>query len=260
MQLQLTKRYSNGLNFSANYVWSHFLDEQDSGGWGSRGGTQAWQIANDPGANYGNSNFDVPNAFKGYASYELPFGKGKSYLSGNSWMDGLVGGWRLAGTFIAQSGNPFTVVNAVNANSTYTGCAQGGTAAGGDIPNGCNWFPNVVGNTGVSNPGPAQWFNTAAFANAAPAGQFAFGNERRNSLRGPKLSVVNLSLAKGFNISERVHMELRSDWVNALNHASLGLPGQVFGGSNFGQINAATQGGGVAVAPRSGQLSARVTF
>jgi hypothetical protein len=74
------------------------------------------------------------------------------------------------------------------------------------------------------------------------------------------LSVVNLSLAKGFNISERVHMELRSDWVNALNHASLGLPGQVFGGSNFGQINAATQGGGVAVAPRSGQLSARVTF
>jgi hypothetical protein len=260
LQTQLTKRYSSGLTFSVNYVWSHFLDEQDSGGWGSRGGTQYWQIGNNPGANYGNSNFDIPNAFKGYFSYELPFGKGKQYLNNNT-LGNIAGGWRIAGTFITQSGNPFTVVSATNLNSKYTGCGNvGGTAAGGDVSNGCNWFPNVVGSTSVSNQGPNQWFNTAAFVNASPTGQFAFGDEGRNSLRGPRLSVVDLSLAKGFNIGERVHMELRSDWVNAFNHPSLGLPGQTLGGSNFGQINNATQGNGVAVAPRSGQLSARVTF
>jgi len=249
MQLQLTKRYATGLTFNVNYVWSHMQDEQDSSGWGNRGGTQVWQIGNNPGANYGNSNFDIRNAFKGYASYELPFGKGKRYLNGSNLENALAGGWRLAGTFITQSGNPFTVTTNNNLNGTFTGCG-----------NGCSWFPNVVGPTGVSNPGPSQWFNTAAFVPAASGGQFAFGNERRNSLIGPKLSVVNLSLAKAFSITERVHMELRSDWVNALNHPSLNRPGNSLGAANFGQINNATQGNGVAVAPRSGQLSARVTF
>jgi len=45
-----------------------------------------------------------------------------------------------------------------------------------------------------------------------------------------------------------------------LNHPSLNRPGNSLGGANFGQINNATQGNGVAVAPRSGQLSAKVIF
>ena len=247
MQLQLTKRFATGLSFNVNYVWSHMQDEQDSSGWANRGGTQAWQIGNNPGANYGNSNFDIRNAFKGYVSYELPFGSGKQLLSGVGRVQNeLVGGWRLAGTFIAQSGNPYTITTSNNLNSTYTGCG-----------NGCSWFPNVVGPTGVSNPSPSEWFNTAAFVAAAPG---TFGNEGRNSLIGPGLSVVNLSIAKAFTVTERVRMEFRSDWVNALNHPSLNRPGNSLGGANFGQINNATQGHGVAVNPRSGQLSLRVTF
>ncbi|MGC1673403.1 MAG: hypothetical protein WA739_14175 [Candidatus Acidiferrales bacterium] len=89
---------------------------------------------------------------------------------------------------------------------------------------------------------------------------FQFGNEGRNSLRGPGLTVLNLSLAKGFSFTERVKMELRADFVNALNHPSFNIPGQQLGASNFGEINNATLGNGVAVAPRSGQLSARITF
>jgi hypothetical protein len=269
LQTTFNKHFSNGLVFSFNYVWSHFLDDQDSGGWGSRGGTQYWQVGNDPRASYGNSNFDIPSAFKGYASYELPFGKGKNYLSGNSVLDEVVGGWRLSGTFIAQSGVPFTVVNNTNSNQNLTGCAtnDGGTASGGDVNNGCNWFPNVIASTHVGNPSANEWFNTAAFANAwtpptvpGTGLPFAFGNERRNSLRGPRLSVLNLSIAKDFRFGERVRLQLRSDWVNALNHPSLGIPGQTFGGNNFGQINNNTQNNGVAVAARSGVLSARITF
>ena len=266
-QALVTKRYSNGLLFSANFVWSHFLDDQDSGGWGSRGGTQYWQIGNDPAANYGNSNFDIPIAFKGYASYELPFGHGKTYLHNGPVLDEIVGGWRIAGTFLAQSGNPFSVVMNNNLNSKITGCSVGGTASGGDVNNGCNWFPNIVGN--INGPQTsAEWFNTSAVAlpwNQAPGTVFAFGNEARNIFRGPKLSVVNLSLAKDFSFMERFHLALRADFVNALNHPSLGIPGQVWNGpgvpqGNFGQINAATQNGGVAVAPRSGQLSALFSF
>jgi hypothetical protein len=247
LQAQITKRYSNGLLFSANYVWSHMLDSQDSGGWGNRGGVQNWQIGNNPKLNYGNSNFDVPHAFKAYASYELPFGHGKSYLNKNEIEDAVVGGWRFSGTLIAQSGNPFTVLMNTNENATITGCG-----------NGCNWFPNVLGS--LSGPKTTtEWFNTAAFA-APSTNPFQWGNEGRNSLRGPRLSVVNLSLAKRLSYKERFNLELRADFVNALNHASLGLPGNVLGGNNFGQINNATQGGGVAVAPRSGQLSAVFSF
>ena len=248
LQTTINKHFSSGLTFSFNYVWSHFLDEMDSGGWGSRGGTQYWQIGNRPGADYGNSNFDIPNAFKGYAAYELPFGRGKSFLSGSRLVDEVVGGWKLAGTFIHQSGNPFTVINATNNNSKYTDC------------NNCVWYPNVVGDTHVSNPSINGWFNTAAFANASSGNSFAWGDEGRNSLRGPRLTVLNLSIGKTFSFGERVHMELRSDWVNALNHPSFNTPGNSFGGSNFGLINPATQGNGIAVAARSGQLGARITF
>jgi hypothetical protein len=276
LQLGVTKRYTSGFLFSFNFVHSHFLDDQDSGGWGSRGGTQYWQIANDPAANYGNSNFDIPNAFKGYASYELPFGEGKRFLSNGKAINELVGGWRIAGTFVHQSGTPFTVVNTTNLNQKITGCNVGGTATGGDVNNGCNWYLDVVGKPGsgsctpggtITASGPTGttncWFNTSAFA-APPTPSatqlFEFGNEGRNSLRGPRLTVMNLSLAKGFSFTERVKMELRADFVNALNHPSFNIPGQVLGASNFGEINNGTLGNGVAVQPRSGQLSARVTF
>jgi hypothetical protein len=250
LQTQLVRRFANGLNFSVNYVWSHMLDEQDSGGWGNRGGQQAWQIGNNPGANYGNSNFDIPHALKGFASYDLPFGKGKQFASGNRVLDGIAGGWRLSGTFISQSGNPFTITMNDNQNGKISGCG-----------NSCSWFPNVVGDPSVSNPGPNGWFNTAAFAApSASGGVFQFGNERRNSLRGPSLTTVNMGLTKEIAVSERIHMELRSDWVNVFNHPVLSLPGRVLGAANFGLINNATQGGGVAVGPRAGQLSARITF
>jgi hypothetical protein len=278
LQLGVTKRYSSGFLFSFNFVHSHFLDDQDSGGWGSRGGAQYWQIGNNSAANYGNSNFDIPNAFKGYASYELPFGEGKRFLSSGKVMNELVGGWRIAGTFVHQSGTPFTVVNTTNLNQKITGCNVGGTATGGDVNNGCNWFLDVVGKPGSGSCSPTTsggnggsgptgttncWFNTSAFA-APPTPSatqlFEFGNEGRNSLRGPRLTVLNLSLAKGFSFTERVKLEMRADFVNALNHPSFNIPGQVLGASNFGEINNGTLGNGVAVAPRSGQLSARVTF
>jgi hypothetical protein len=263
LQVGVVKRYSYGLTFQANYVWSHFLDDQDSGGWGSRGGVQNWQIGNDPAANYGNSNFDIPQAFKAIVAYELPFGRNKNYLHNGVVSDALVGGWRLSSTFITQSGNPFTVID--TKNYTYSQCG-----------NGCVAYPNVIGNP-FSNVPAGYYFNPAAFAQPSPG---TFGNEGRNFLRGPRLTVMNLSLGKQFHFGERFGLELRADFVNALNHPSFQAPHSdigsacvVAGGaaipcgtSNFGIIDASAPGfgpgnsNGIAVAPRSGQLSARFTF
>jgi hypothetical protein len=253
MQAVVNKHYSNGLLFSFNYVWSHFLDDQDSSGWGNRAGTQNWQIGNDPASNYGNSNFDIPNAFKGSVAYELPFGRGKQFLSGNTIEDEVVGGWRISGTLVAQSGVPFTITTS-GSNNSLSQC-QGS----------CSWYPNVVSNplSGVpaanylvDGPGAISYFNPAAYA---PAASGTFGTEVRNSLRGPRLTVVNLSLAKNVHFGERVSLEVRGDFVNAFNHPSFGIPGTSLGGGNFGVIDSGDSNA-IAVQPRSGQLSAHISF
>ena len=245
LQLGVTKRYSYGLTFQVNYVWSHFLDDQDSAGWGSRGGTQRWQIGNDPAANYGNSNFDVPHAFKGIVSYELPFGHGKQYLSHHEVTNLVAGGWRISGTFIKQSGNPFTVIDGGPDNNSQC--------------NGCTLYLNRVSDP-FSNVPAGDYFNPAAFTNPKKA-TFAFRTEGRNTLRGPGLSVVDLSLAKDFRFGERFGFQLRADFVNALNHPSFQPPhSDINNLGNFGIIDSSLTAGGTTVAPRSGQLGARFTF
>ena len=109
LQVTVQRRLSAGLEFNFNYTWSHFLDDADSSGWGSRAGAHPYQIANNPGANYSNSNFDVRNAFKGNVVYELPFGRGRKYLNNSHLLDELIGGYQLSSTIQLTSGQPFTV-------------------------------------------------------------------------------------------------------------------------------------------------------
>lgn len=208
LQASIQKRLTHGLNFNFSYTWAHFLDDMDSSGWGSRAGAQTYQRAYNPAANYGNSNFDVRNAVKGSVVYQLPFGRGRQFLNNNWLLDELIGGWQSSGTVVVQSGQPFTV--AMKSNNSY---AQAGA-----------WFPNVIGNPHINHGafhGTNQWFNEAAFAQPTPG---TFGNSRRNSLYGPGLSQVNFSLGKTFAIWEQVHLQIRADANNVLNHPSFGLP------------------------------------
>ena len=212
LQAQITQRFSNGISFNFNYVWSHMLDDADSSGWGSHAGPVQYQSAYNPTANYGNSNFDVRNAFKGNAVYELPVGKGKRFLNNNTALDEIIGGWQIAGSLVLSGGHPFTVTDATD-HLTY---ANGGGA-----------FPNVTG----TSPRPAHtsittWFNPAAFSLPAPG---TFGNERRNSLFGPGINVVNVSAHKEFALFEvrqhDVKLQFRADAFNAFNHPSFDVPG-----------------------------------
>jgi hypothetical protein len=209
LQAMVEKRMSQGLNLQFSYVWSHFLSDNDSAGWGSHGGATQIQNSFVPSANYGNSNFDIRNAFRGYGIYELPFGKGRRFVNSSTLLDEVIGGWQLAGTLILQSGQPFTPVMSSGTNSY--------SLAGNNF----SWFPNVIGKPKLQNSGPNHWFNEAAFAAPSPG---TFGNARRNQLTGPGFEQVNLGLGKTFAFTEGIHIELRADANNALNHPTLGLP------------------------------------
>ena len=257
LQLDVRKRYTRGLTFDVNYAWSHFLDDQDSAGWGSTAGAQAWQIGNNPSANYGNSNFDIPQALKGTAVYELPFGIGKPYMNQNAITDAVLGGWSLSGTLIYQSGTPFTVQD--KGDNDYS---QAGTAYANPIP-GVNPFSGTCTINGVAVPTHTVtcWFNPAAFETPAEQGNGAFGYGRRNTLFGPKLSDINLSLAKTWHYKERAGLTLRADFVNVMNHPSFSLPDT--GGPN-GNPDVSSSGAAtitqLANGPRTIQLGARLSF
>jgi hypothetical protein len=227
LQTSVTKRMSSGLSLNFNYVWSHMLDTQDSSGWGNRAGPQNWQIANDPAANYSNSNFDIRNAFKGYAIYELPFGRGRRFLNNNLLADEVIGGWQLSTTLYMSSGTPYSVF----------GTQANYQLAGSPFP---NWVPGV-------NPKPAhrsatceagsgsqagclnEWFNPAAFSQPAAG---TFGNVRRNVLYGPGTDTVNLSMFKEFPLPwEGIKLKLSLAATNLFNHPAFSNPGGGLQGS-----------------------------
>ncbi|MGH9446523.1 MAG: carboxypeptidase regulatory-like domain-containing protein, partial [Terriglobia bacterium] len=247
LQLVVQKRFSNGLTFNANYAWSHMLDDQDSAGWGSTAGAQDWQIGNNPAANYADANFDTPQALKGTALYDLPFGAGRTFLNRNPAADAVIGGWRVSGTFILQSGNPFTVLdNGVNdysqAGNVFANPAGGVSALSGSCPNGA-----AVGTLSC-------WFNPAAFETPAQQGNGAFGVGGRNTLFGPRLFDVDLSLGKTWRYKERFGFTLRGDFVNAFNNPSFTLPNNDVSSSGVATVT------GVANNARTIQLGARFSF
>jgi len=212
LQTSITKRLANGLSFSFNYTWSHMLDDQDSSGWGSHAGPVNYQhlstlTLNQAKLNYGPSNFDVRNAFKGYVVYQLPFGRGKMFLNQNSVEDAIIGGWQISGTVVELAGNPF------------------GLSASNNDYDGTTPFPNRVPGVSTKPAGGrtvGNWFNSAAFE---PAANGAFGTLGRNPLIGPGVNVFNLSAGKTFSLPwESMKLAIRADASNAFNHPSFASP------------------------------------
>ncbi len=244
LQTVLRKRMTNGLEFQVNYTWSHFLDDQDSSGWGSREGYDNYQNAFVPSANYSQSNFDIRNMFKGNAIYELPFGRGRAFLNKNAWLDEAVGGWQTSFTWVVQSGNPISITTGGNNTSNN----QSGSYT---------QFANLVGNyrlQGSTKSRLNEWYNLDAFE--VPA-NYTYGTFRRNIVTGPGLSELNASLGKTFNLwpSRNVKFELRCDATNVLNHASFGQPGNnAIGKDQSAQITGTTVGG------RTMELYGRISF
>lgn len=247
LQLTFQRRLTNNVSIASSYVWSKFLDEFDSSAWGSRGGTTTYQNAYDPHANYGPSNFDTRNAFKGDAIYILPFGHGQTFLNKNMLLDELVGGWQVASNYVLQSGNPFTVTLPSSVAQSYTSG---------------NLYPNQIGDPKAAPRTIKQWFNaclpgTAGCTNPAFAspGNGVFGNNHRNNVFGPGQILFDLSAGKTFNLwAERYKFQIRVDAINALNHANFSNPGTSLSTGSAGVISGTTNNG------RQLQLGGRFSF
>jgi hypothetical protein len=165
--------------------------------------------------------------------WELPFGKGKTYLSHGGPLDWLLGGWQTNGILTVQSGLPFSPVLQTSTTNTGTGSR-----------------PNVVGPANYPHT-MQHWFDPSAFATPAA---YTYGNAGRDTLLGPGRTNWDMSLFKDFTIREQTVLEFRAEAFNIFNHPQLGLPNATIGNPQAGSITS-TVGN-----PRQLQVALRLQF
>ncbi len=251
LQVNLQKRFSDGLSGTASYVWSKLLDTSGVGnGAAFLDATPVQDIYNYKGGEYSLSTLDVPHRFVGSFSYELPIGRKKRFGKDfNPVLDALFGGYQISGTVTVQSGTPLQIV--ANGIFGLTGAGVGNAARRPDRvgPN------NIDRQTLRENArNGVAIIDRTAFADPAA---FTFGNGARtyDDIRRDSYRNVDFSVIKNFGFSEnRQKLQLRAEFLNIFNYVVFGTPGTNINAANFGIVT--SQGN----RPRLIQLVARFTF
>jgi hypothetical protein len=212
LEADVTHHGGKSLLFRASYAFSKSLDIHSSSFLANEGigGTTTNLDFRNPQLDYGPSNFDLTHRLAGNVTYELPFGRGKHFLSGLHGVTGtLISGWQWNAIGTVQSGFPFTPL---------VGSNQSGNRDSRN-PDRVSLNPAFRGRVITSRA--IQWFNPTAFLLPAAG---TFGNAARDILRGPKLGELDTSIFKTTQLSERMRLQFRAEFFNVLNHTNLGLP------------------------------------
>jgi hypothetical protein len=233
LQFIFKRRINAGLGFQFAYTLSESKDNRSWDPSLSTVSTGSVQSASstpfdlrDRNLNYTFSDFDRRHVFQGTYTYELPFGKGKTFWSGMPRvLDHVIGGWETAGTVIYSSGRPFTVYSGIN---TVSNVVQSTADC-----NGCSRNSGQL----VLESGRNFWFDQATRSQFAAPAPGSIGNTGRNFFLAPHYFQWDASLAKKFKITERVSFDLRVDARNVLNNPSFDNPTAVLTSTIFGRIN-----------------------
>lgn len=218
MSIKVTKRFSHGLSFLANYGIGknlqqvRMLNAQDFGGIANYDATRLVKESN--------QDVDAPQKFVIAGIYELPFGKGKALCNNVSGpVNQIVGGWQLNFNVTYQSG---WVADYPNAPQTAPGSAKL------DNPTGSRWYNTSLWTTpsGGTVTVPNLTFETRTFP-------YLFSDVRRPGYRN-----WDTSLSKYFPIHEKVRLQFRFEMVNMMNHPWFNdIASNVVTNAAFGQLN-----------------------
>lgn len=231
MQVQVEKRFTKGLSFLVSYNLSRMMSNTNSG---FTSFAAADYNKNNQKAEWTIDNNDQPNAINIAATYELPIGRGKPFLSNPGLASNLLGGWQISPILTYATGTPI-----------WSGNPGGSVVYPGDpLDNGCapcnraNVVQGVQQEVSNYNQAVSQGLpviNLAAFTNP---GLWSLGNAPRVlDIRGPWNRNENVSLSKKFGIGEHVRAELRMSYFNLFNRVIFGTPGDLTATDpNFGLV------------------------
>ncbi len=223
LYLKVQKRFSHGLSFLSSFSYGKSIDN-GSGIRTSDGDSLTPSNNYNLGLETGLSAFDFRKRWTSSWIWEVPVGKDRRYMNRGGVADFVLGGWQLGGILTLQDGFPFTVT-----------CGPGNVQNGGGAcypdynPTGGDWQ--------LDNPTRTKYFNTDAFIDRDPAlgTNFRYGTVKRNSLIGPGITSLDMSIDKKFAVGGD-YFEFRAEIFNVPNVPIWSQPGAQLRTPNFGVI------------------------
>jgi hypothetical protein len=253
LQASLVRQFDSGFAYTIAYTWSKTLNEGGDGYFGAEGGVP--EDPYNPRGSRGPASFNIPQILTANVLYELPFGTGKQFSTGNRVADYVVGNWQLNGILSGRSGQNFNVVAAGDiANTGNASTYERANLVGNPYQSG-----PIAGNPSCTPPsGPTrtrlQWFNPCAFEIPAIG---TLGNGPRNFLQGQNFWDLDTSIHRLFPIKEGLALKIDIEAFNVLNHPVLSTPAAtITTASTFGQITSVATGN----ANRILQFAAKIQF
>ncbi len=203
-QNNVTRRFARGLFLTSSYTWSKTIGINAGN---SDASSPRFYVPSQFSANKAVADFDRKHTWTSAATWELPFGKGKSYAtSGAAAM--IAGGWQLNPTIVLYSGRPF-IVGTDGSSLNAPQNTQVADQIRADVPK--------FGGVGFGAP----FYDPTAFAAVR---EVRFGNMGLNALRGPRLFNMNLGVFRRFAVTERMQLQFRAEALNFTNTPALGQP------------------------------------
>jgi hypothetical protein len=233
LQAVLQKRISNGLEAQIAYTFSHCLSN-NSGFYGT-GGVAAqttsaspyYQNLYNPHADYASCYYDSRNIVAAYATYDLPFGRGKLIGKNmNPVANAVVGGWQASTIISLHSGFPLAL----------SGTDASGTGSRGARPN-CALNQTVYGRQKSFSGAEFQGYQWASSAGVSQPATGTFGNcPAQGPIIGPGYSDTDIGLSKNVHFTEEKYIQFRTDFLNTFNNVQLGKFNTTFPSATFGLI------------------------
>jgi hypothetical protein len=236
--LKLNRRYSNGLTFQWSYTFSKLLTDADTyyanGGYAEDQGNRRLEKSI--------GRFDQTHVWKFNTVYELPFGKGRRWLTqgiGNQ----VLGGWRVSAVQVYSSGFPIGVTR--NAPlPIFNGTNR-------PVITSYDWKTSWSGDF---DPNAGRYLNAAAFP-AQPANLLGNATRFNPLVRAFPSFNENVSLGKSFLFTERFRLDFRAEAFNLFNRVVFAAPsgnGLNLNNTAFGTVTS------TANSPRQMQLALKL--
>jgi len=224
LQVDFRQRQWHGLQFDANYTWSHTLGVSTPNNW--QGQANTFTLRNMR-LSYGPTLFDIRHAINVNGSYDLPFGRGKQFLNQNAVLDKVVGGWTIGTILGFQTGAPFLLqggYNTINANPNNDGYGDSGVTLNGVTR---SQLQSAVGVYRIPGQANVSFLNPKYLASPTGGGanaQFITPNTTPGTigqlvyLYAPHYFNDDLAITKLFPIRESVKFSFQAEMLNAFNH------------------------------------------
>jgi hypothetical protein len=219
LQLQVQRRFYQGLQFQANYTWSKLLDITSSSQPTDQDAIGFYQIRSD----YSYSDNDITHNFKTNFIWDLPIGTGRRWANSmHPVLNHIIGGWTVASYIEAATDFPLNI--AVNGTDRTAPASTGGIRP--------SWIEGVKHDKTTSQIGEVTrtgtgvtYFDPSVFDNLMTRTLIGnLGNVPRNYWRGPGFFNVDLTLSKFFTIHEEKTIEFRAEFFNFLNNPNFANP------------------------------------